>query len=103
MKKFLLEIKQELIDTPNSVKFWNLMVLVGLVISGIFSLELLVVELFIGSFLTFGLAIDGSTDNHLWMILMPITWGCMLLVGVGFLIYFIYKNTIEKFNNWLDK
>jgi flagellin-like hook-associated protein FlgL len=64
MKKFLLEIKQELIDTPNSVKFWNLMVLVGLVISGIFSLDLLVVELFIGSFLTLGLAIDGVSTKE---------------------------------------
>lgn len=43
MDTFLKGIKQEFIEIPNSVKFWNGMVLLGLIISGIFSLELLIV------------------------------------------------------------
>jgi hypothetical protein len=103
MKNFLQEIKQDFIEVPNSVKFWNGMVLLGLIISGIFSLELLAFEWFIGSIILLAMVIDGDLDNQLWGMFMPLTWFCLLLVGVGFLLYFIYKNTILEFNDWLDK
>jgi len=103
MKKFLLEIKEEFNNIPNSVKFWNLIVLIGLILSGIFSIDLLMVELLIGSILTLALVIDGNEDNHIWMIFMPITWLVMLIAGVIGLGTLINTNTIKKFNNWLDK
>ena len=103
MKKFLLEIKQDFNNTPNSVKFWNLLVLIGLILSGIFSIDLLMVELLIGSILTLALVINGNEDNHIWMIFMPISWLAILFAGVIVLAELIHKKIIKKFNNWLDK
>ena len=103
MKKFLLEIKQDFNNTPNSVKFWNLLVLIGLILSGIFSIDLFVCELVVGSIVAFGLVIEGSEDNHIWIFFMPITWLVMLIAGVIGLGTLINTNTIKKFNNWLDK
>jgi len=103
MKKFLLEIKQDLNDIPNSVKFWNLLVLIGLILSGVFSIDLLMCELVVGSILTLALVIDDNEDNHIWMIFMPITWLGMLIAGVIVSVELIYTKIIKKFNNWLDK
>lgn len=103
MKKFLLEIKEEFNNIPNSVKFWNLLVLIGLILSGIFSIDLLMVELLIGSILTLALVIDGNEDNHIWMIFMPISWLGILIAGVIVSVELIYTKIIKKFNNWLDK
>ena len=103
MKKFLLEIKQDFNNIPNSVKFWNLLVLIGLILSGIFSIDLLMVELLIGSILTLALVIDGNEDNHIWMIFMPISWLGILIAGVIVSVELIYTKIIKKFNNWLDK
>lgn len=103
MKKFLLEIKQDFNNIPNSVKFWNLLVLIGLILSGIFSIDLLLCELVVGSILTLALVIDGNEDNHIWMIFMPITWLGMLIAGVIVSVELIYTKIIKKFNNWLDK
>ena len=103
MKKFLLEIKQDFNNIPNSVKFWNLLVLIGLILSGVFSIDLLMCELVVGSMLTLALVIDDNEDNHIWMIFMPITWLGMLFVGVIVSVELIYTKIIKKFNNWLDK
>jgi hypothetical protein len=103
MKKVLLSIREDLSNTPNSVKFWNFMVLIVLVVSGLFSLDLLFFEWLIGSVITFAIVVDGNERNQFWMFFMPLTWGCMLFVGCGALMYLIYKNTILKFNSWLDK
>ena len=103
MKKFLLEIKQDFNNIPNSVKFWNLLVLIGLILSGVFSIDLLLCELVVGSILTLALVIDGNEDNHIWMIFMPITWLGMLIAGVIVSVELIYTKIIKKFNNWLDK
>ncbi len=103
MKKFLLEIKEEFNNIPNSVKFWNLIFLIWLILSGIFSIDLLMVELLIGSILTLALVIDGNEDNHIWMIFMPISWLGILIAGVIVSVELIYTKIIKKFNNWLDK
>lgn len=85
---------------PFSVKFWNIIVLLILVISGIFApLPLLVVELLLGSIITIGLVIDNYTDRHYWIMLMPIFWILFLLVIVGIGIAY----TISKFDDLIDK
>lgn len=103
MKKIIKEIKEDWKVLPNSVKFWNGLALLGLIISGIFSLNILYIELAIGSIILVGLVMDGETENHVWGMFMPITWVCILLVGIGLLLNLIYKNTILNFNNWLNK
>lgn len=96
-------MKKDFINASNSVKFWNFMVLVLLIITGIFSIELLVCELFIGSILAIGLALDGDEDSNFWIMLMPTIWFCLLVAGIVLLLVFIYKKVVVRFNNWLDK
>ena len=104
LKEILKDVKSSWKEVPNSVKFWNSLLLAGLLALGIIQYELLMIALFIGSFLTIGIFIDGDdTEKHLWMIFMPITWFFIILTITGFSIYGLYKITIEPFNNWLNK
>jgi hypothetical protein len=108
MKEIISDIKRNWKETPNSVKFWNGLVLFGLVISGVVGFDLLVVELGIMSFFAFALWIDsiGEEDKlnkHLWVWFTPLMW---YLVIIGLIIYGcikLYEVTISKFNDWLDK
>ena len=95
---------------PNSVKFWNGLVLVGLIITGVLSLDILSVVLAIISIVALAMFIDGMgsgddnyLDNHLWIYFAPLSWGLFILalivIGVGKL----YGGTIVKFNSWLNK
>lgn len=85
---------------PFSVKFWNIIVLLILVISGIFApIPLLGVELLLGSIITIGIVMDNYTDRHYWIMLMPIFWLFALIVIVGMSIAYI----ISKFNDLIDK
>ena len=95
---------------PNSVKFWNGLVLVGLIITGVLSLEILSVVLAIISIAALAMFIDGMgsgtddyLDNHLWIYFAPLSWGlfivALIVIGVGK----FYERTIVKFNNWLNK
>lgn len=104
------EIKKVWETTPNSVKFWNGLVLVGLIVTGVLSLEILAVVLGIMSVLTLAVFLDAmgySNDNyldkHIWLYFTPLTWGLFILalivIGVGKL----YEGTIVKFNSWLNK
>ena len=108
MKKFFNEIKQDLNDIPNSVKFWNGLVLLGLVISGVIGLDLLVVELGIMSFFAFNLWLDSIGDErkinkHLWVWFTPLIWGMVIFILIIYGCIELYENTISKFNDWLDK
>ena len=103
IKGILLDIRRDLNRAPNSAKFWNLMILIVLVVSGSFSLDLLIYELVIGSIITIILALNDDVENHFWALFMPISLGCILLFLSGYLLYSVYMNTIVKFNNWLDK
>ena len=88
---------------PKSVKFWNLLVLTILVTTGVFSIELLAIELIFGSIFTIGLVAEDEVDNNFWIILMPITWVLGIVGGIIILSAFLYKNIVEKFNNWIDR
>jgi hypothetical protein len=103
-----MNIKKELIESwneiPNSIKFWNGLVLLLLIIVGIVNMELLYVLLSFGSLLTLGIMIDGDdSKHHLWMILMPITWLLIFLSLIIGLFYFFYLKVIIPFNDWLNK
>ena len=95
---------------PNSVKFWNGLVLVGLIITGALSLDILSVVLAIMSIAALAVFLDamGSgnddyLDNHLWVYFTPLCWG-LLIVGLIFIgCYKLYERTIVKFNKWLNK
>lgn len=108
MKEIISDIKRNWKETPNSVKFWNGLVLLGLVVSGILNFQLLGVELVIMSFFAFALSIDsigeeGKLDKHLWVWFTPLMW-CLVIIGL--IIYGcikLYETTISKFNDWLDK
>lgn len=109
MNKLIFEIKFAWNSTPNSVKFWNGLVLVGLIISGVFSLDLLYVEWGILSVFALALFIDGMNDDgkrldkHIWIYFTPLSWG-LLILGLIFMgCIVLYDGTIVIFNNWLDK
>ena len=95
---------------PNSVKFWNGLVLVGLIITGVLSLDILSVVLAIISIAALAMFIDGMgrgtddyLDNHLWIYFAPLSWGLFILALIVIGIGKLYEGTIVKFNNWLNK
>jgi 4-hydroxybenzoate polyprenyltransferase len=103
-----MNIKKELIEgwneTPNSVKFWNSLVLLLLIIVGIINMGLLYILLSFGSLLALGIMIDGDdSKHHLWMFLMPITWLLIFLSIIIGLFYFFYLKVITPFNDWLNE
>lgn len=108
-KKTLKEtIQENWRNIPNSVKFWNGLVLLGLIITGIISLEILLVVLTIMSIFSLIVFFDGiigeseKLENHLWLWLTPSVW-CLLCAGV--LIYLMikgYEKTIGRFNEWIN-
>jgi uncharacterized BrkB/YihY/UPF0761 family membrane protein len=103
-----MNIKKELIEvwneTPNSIKFWNGLLLLLLIIVGIINMGLLYILLFFGSLLTLGIMIDGDdSKHHLWMFLMPITWLLIFLSLIIGLFYFFYLKVITPFNDWLNE
>ncbi len=109
MNRLIFEIKFAWNSTPNSVKFWNGLVLLGLIISGVFSLELLCVELALMSFFALALFIDGMSDDgkrlgkHIWIYFTPLSWGLLILGLIVMGCISLYDGTIVKFNNWLNK
>jgi hypothetical protein len=103
-----MNIKKGMVETwnvvPNSVKFWNGLVLLLLIIVGIINMDFLYILLGIGSILSIGIMIDGdNTQEHLWMILMPISWLFIFLLLIGGLFGLIYLKIITPFNDWLNK
>lgn len=88
---------------PKSVRFWNVLLILGLVVIGIFTWELLAILLALGSVLTVALSLDDATKNHLWIAFMPITWFCVIGISICVLLYKLYKITIVPFNNWINK
>ena len=109
MKDLLMSIKKTWKERPNSVKFWNGLLLLGLIIIGVIDLEILSVVLGLMSIVALAVYFDvmGQSDddleNHIWLYFTPFTW-CLLIIGLILIgSYEFYKGTIVKFNNWLDK
>jgi hypothetical protein len=108
-KTWIETIQEGWRKTPNSVKFWNGLVLVGLIVTGVLSLEILSVVLAIMSVAALALFLDAMghsddyLDKHIWLYFTPLAWGlfilALIIIGIGKL----YEETIVKFNNWLNK
>jgi hypothetical protein len=99
-------IKQFFRDTPNSVLFWNGLVLLSLITIGIINLDLLGVTLGILSIFSFAVLIganESEIENNLWLYFTPPVWFTLIIVLIGFLLYKFYKKVIEPFNRWLNK
>lgn len=108
MKKIISDIKKNWKETPNSVKFWNGLVLLGLVIIGIISLDGLTIMLGLMSIAAFTVLISAIGDGdylekHLWIWFTPLAWGMLILGLILFGFIKFYERIIMKFNNWLDK
>ena len=103
-KAIFAGIKESWDETPNSVKFWNGLLVFAIIIAGIILPETLIVVFSLGSLITLALFLDQDhIEKHLWIWIMPITWLFVIaaiVIGGG---YLLYKNTIAKFNDWLDK
>jgi hypothetical protein len=108
MEKLIFEIKFAWNRIPNSVKFWNGLVLLGLIISGIISSDLFYIEWGIMSVFALALGLDvmsedKNLDNHIWIYFTPLSW-VILLVGLIIMgCISFYDRVIVKFNNWLNK
>jgi hypothetical protein len=109
MKKLLLNIKENWRKTPNSVKFWNGLLLLGLIVVSIMSLELLTTMSVIMSIFSIVVLLNGSGDDgksldkHIWMWFTPLVWFMVIIFGIIYGCMKFYENTISGFNNWLDK
>ena len=76
IKEHINDVKQNWKEIPNSVKFWNGLLIVLLTIASIIDINFLRLFWAIGSLLTIGLFIDGDEDRmskQLWIWLVPIT------------------------------
>jgi hypothetical protein len=51
----------------------------------------------------FSIASEAKITHNFWVLTMPITWIYLILFAITFIILQIYKHTIVRFNNWLDK
>lgn len=86
--------------------FWFVTVLVTLIVTGFISLNALGLELGAGSIMVIDWAVDNIGDDGetpLWIYLMPLTWGCFLIGGIGWCLMTTYEHTIGAFINWLDR
>jgi hypothetical protein len=109
MKEIITDIKNGWKTIPNSVKFWNGLLLVCLIIIGVLDLEILSVVLAIMSVAALALFLDAMghsddyLDKHIWLYFTPLAWGlfilALIIIGIGKL----YEGTIVKFNSWLNK
>ena len=104
-----VEIKRVL-GLPNSVKFWNGLLLVGLIITGVLSLKILSVVLGLMSVVALAFFLyamgngnDDYLDNHIWLYFTPLCWGLLIIGLIMFGGYKLYEGTIVKFNSWLNK
>jgi len=110
MKEELKVEFKRICGLPNSVKFWNGLVLVGLIITGVLNLEILSVVLAIISIAALAMFIDGMSsgtdeylDNHLWIYFAPLSWGLLIVGLIVIGCYKLYERTIVRFNKWLNK
>jgi hypothetical protein len=110
MKEELKVEFKRICGLPNSVKFWNGLVLVSLIVIGVLDLEILSVVLAIMSvaalaiFLgAMGSGSDDYLDNHLWLYFTPFAWVILMAGLILFSGNKLYEGTIVKFNSWLNK
>ena len=103
IKEIVVDIGKDFKEIPNSVKFWNCLLLILLMGAGVYSSFLLKVLLVIGSILAIGFTIDeDDLSEHPWVLFMPITW-CVILFGLAIWgTIYLYSISIARFNRWLD-
>lgn len=85
--------------------FWTSILLIFLIISGVYSLELLGVLLALSSILAIiGIIESNSNDNLpiLWIFLTPTAWFVLLYMGLIYVVKFLYKNIILRFNSFIN-
>ena len=98
-------IQQEWKKLPNSVKFWNGLILLILNCIGIYSITALGILLIIGSIIAFIMLLDNykNIEDHIWMWFTPFMWVLFLGALVILAGEFITVKVIKPFNNWLNK
>jgi len=110
-------VKQFCKDTPNSVWFWNILVVLVFILIWMLNKEIsLVIYALINIpafFMIFINLQDAKYDDsvkiigyHYWVYLTPITWVLLAVAVVIFSISWLIVKVIEKvkqFNNWLNK
>jgi hypothetical protein len=107
MEKILTKIKYWMSWHSNSELFWNGLVYLAFIITLCISPQLAFEISGLGSFLVlmyFFVCMDDMEDTKtpLWMPLTIAFWVLWGLVYVGLGIWWVIKNTIIRFNKWLD-
>ena len=105
MKKLINKVKHflDLSELSRSTIFWNGLLLVLLILSLIFCPNMFIMFQCFGSLICFAKMFDGDMEKEdIWMLYTIVPWFFLVLVGIGYLIYLIYKHTILRFNRWLD-
>jgi len=93
----------------NSAIFWNSLLLIALIVLTIISYEFGVVLYIMMSFLTIGFFMDVSTmseeewNRNLWIYITAPFIAALVLVGIGAGIFWIYDQTVNRFNCYINK
>lgn len=89
---------------PGSAIFWNGLFWILFISSGLVYPELaLGISIFL-SILYLACSFDEmELEYHSWIFAAILLYGLIALVGIGTGLYYIWTNTIGRFNNYLDK
>lgn len=101
--KIINKLRDSWNDIPNSVKFWNGLVLLILIVIGVIDIEILSGVLLLGSILAVGVFLDGKSDSNPWIWFTPVIWILLLFASIFHLCDYIGEKIIEPFNDWLNK
>lgn len=103
LKKFFVNCYNEICAMDRSVRFWNGLLLVVLILSIFLCPPIFMIFQCFGSIIALAIIFDGNMEKEdLWMFYTVVPWFGLLLVGIGYSIYFVYKHTILRFNKWLN-
>jgi hypothetical protein len=89
---------------PGSALFWNGMFWILFVSTGLVWPEIAFCISITLSIIYLLCSFDEmELENHTWIFAAMLLYGVIALVGIGTGLYYIWTNTIGRFNNYLDK
>lgn len=86
-----------------STIFWNSLYILFMIIMAFINLEVFVIVMVLNGALTFIMFMDGGLeDSHFSIMINPLSLFILVIAGIIVAGTWIGKNTIVKFNKWLD-
>ena len=90
-------------EIPASTLFWNAIFWIIFISTGFVYPELaLGISIFLSIIYLVCSFDEMELEHHSWIFAAILLYGVIALVGIGTGLYYIWTNTIGRFNNWLD-